>query len=327
MNPPTLRSAALVNKWEGRRFLNDRLDWNLLRTYLAIGQEGSISRAAARLHITQSAVSQALRRLEEQLECPLILRRGPRFDLTAAGEEVLRIASDIYADVSRISAAVEQRSDAVVGKVRLLTISRVHSALYDEFLGDFHQAHPKVELEIEVLRSADIISSLLQKTATAGLGLCRIAQPKLEQRQLLRQRFAFFCGKRHRLYGRSDVALDELQGESFVSFVSDQLGGNLSPLAMFRDQHGFTGRIVASSSSFEEIHRLVCAGFGIGCLPEHLLEKDLAQGLLWRLPPAEGIVDVDLLLLWNREQKMTVAESVFLERFQHRLATLEAAGL
>jgi hypothetical protein len=56
------------------------------------------------------------------------------------------------------------------------------------------------------------------------------------------------------------------------------------------------------------------------------LEKDLAQGLLWRLPPAEGIVDVDLLLLWNREQKMTVAESVFLERFQHRLATLEAAG-
>ncbi len=52
MNPPTSRSAALVNKWEGRRFLNDRLDWNLLRTYLAIGQEGSISRAAARLHIT-----------------------------------------------------------------------------------------------------------------------------------------------------------------------------------------------------------------------------------------------------------------------------------
>lgn len=61
-------------EWVGRRFLNDRLDWNLLRTYLVIGQEGSMSRAAARLHITQSAVSQALKRLEEQLDCVLIVR-------------------------------------------------------------------------------------------------------------------------------------------------------------------------------------------------------------------------------------------------------------
>ncbi|MBK4992455.1 LysR family transcriptional regulator [Pseudomonas sp. S37] len=320
MNPPTSRSDALVNKWEGRRFLNDRLDWNLLRTYLAIGQEGSISRAAARLHVTQSAVSQALRRLEEQLGCALVLRGGSRFDLTAAGEEVLRIAIDIYGDVSRISAAVEQENDGVAGKVRLLSISRVESKIYDKFLGDFHEAHPLVELEIEVMRSADIISSLLQKTATAGLGLCRIPQPKLEQRQLLSHRYAFYCGVRHRLFGRSDVTLEAMRGENFVSFVSDQLGGNLSPLATFRDQHGFTGKILASSSSFEEIHRLVCAGFGVGCMPDHLLHEDLEKGLLWRLPPNEGIVDVDLHLLWNREQKMTTAEGVFLEGFQHALA-------
>lgn len=323
MKVPASQADGLVNKWEGRRFLNDRLDWNLLRTYLVIGQEGSVSRAAARLHITQSAVSQALKRLEEQLDCALILRRGPRFDLTSAGEEVLRIATDIYGDVSRNSAAVEERNDGVAGKVRLLTISGLQSTLYDEFLADFHEAHPRVEVEIEVLRSSDIISSLLQKTATVGLGLCRIPQQKLEQRQLLRQRYAFFCGRRHRLFGRADVALEEMQGENFVSFVSDQLGGNLSPLAVFRDQQGFTGRIVASSSSFEEIHRLVCAGYGIGCLPDHMLQKDIEEGLLWRLPPAEGIVDVDVYLLWNREQKLTMAEGVFLEGLQHKLATVD----
>ncbi|RJG09094.1 LysR family transcriptional regulator [Pseudomonas cavernicola] len=324
MSIPPSQSDSLVNRWEGRRFLNDRLDWNLLRTYLVIGQEGSISRAAARLHITQSAVSQALKRLEEQLDCALILRRGPRFDLTIAGEEVLRIATDIYGDISRISAAVEDRHDGVVGKVRLLSISRVQSLLYEEFLAEFHQDHPRVELEIEVMRSSDIISSLLQKTATAGLGLCRIPQAKLEQRQLLRQRYAFFCGKRHRFFGRSDIALELLQSEDFVTFTSDQIGGNLSPLAVFRDQQGFTGRIVASSSSFEEIRRLVCAGFGIGCLPEHVLSNDIDEGLLWRLPPAEGIVDVDIYLLWNREQKTTIAENVFLESFQHKLATSES---
>jgi DNA-binding transcriptional LysR family regulator len=311
-------------QWTGRRFLNDRLDWNLLRTYLVIGQERSMSRAAARLHITQSAVSQALKRLEEQLDCVLIARSGRRFDLTETGEEVLRIAADIYGDISRLSTAIEGQHDDVVGKIRILSISRVLSRDYDNFLADFHQNHPKVELEVEVMGSSDIISSLLQKTASVGVGLCRIPQPKLEQRRLIRQRYAYFCGERHRLFGKDNLTLEQLAGENFVSFTSDQIGGNLSPLAFFRDQQGFTGKIVASSTSFEEIHRLICAGFGIGCLPDHLVRHDVQQGILWRLPPAEGVVDVDIHLLWNREQKMSQAEGVFLESFQHMLTTRDA---
>jgi DNA-binding transcriptional LysR family regulator len=311
------------DKWAGRRFLNDRLDWNLLRTYLAIGQEGSISRAAARLFVTQSAVSQSLKRLEEQLECALILRKGPRFDLTQAGEEVLRIADEIYGNISRLGSAIEGPQDDVVGKVRLLSISQVQSVVYDEFLTEFHCSHPRVELEIEVLRSSDILSSLMQKTATVGVGLCRFPQAKLERRLLMRQRYAFFCGKRHRLFGQRKLPLETLQGENFVSFTSDQIGGNLSPLTVFRDQQGFTGKIVASSSSFEEIRRLIIAGYGIGCLPEHLLDIDLYNGMLWRLPPREGVSDVDIHLLWNRDQKMTHAESIFLESFQHAIAVAE----
>ncbi|KFE56869.1 LysR family transcriptional regulator [Pseudomonas syringae] len=307
------------DKWKGRRFLNDRLDWNLLRTYLAIGQERSISRAAARLFVTQSAVSQSLKRLEEQLDCALILRRGPRFDLTQAGEEVLDIAQEMYGNVTRLGTAVEDAVEDVVGKVRVLSISLVQSSLYDEFLADFHQQHPRVELEVEVMRSSDIQSSLNQKTASVGVGLCRFAQPKLERVPMMRQRYAFFCGKRHRLFGQRRLSLDGLKGENFVSFTSDQIGGNLSPLTVFRDEHGFTGKIVAKSSSFEEIRRLIIAGYGIGCLPEHLVDIDLHNGLIWRLPPAEGVVDVDVFLMWNREQRMTRAETVFLESFQRAI--------
>jgi DNA-binding transcriptional LysR family regulator len=303
-------------KWQGRRFLNDRLDWNLLRTYLAIGQERSISRAAARLFVTQSAVSKSLRRLEEQLDCALVLRKGPRFDLTQAGEEVLGIAQEMYGNVSRLGSAVEGVEEDIVGKVRVLSVSQVQSTLYDEFLADFHQMHPRVELEVEVMRSSDIQSSLNQKTASVGVGLCRFPQAKLERVPMMRQRYAFFCGKRHRLFGQRRLPLDALKGENFVSFTSDQLGGNLSPLTVFRDQQGFTGKIVASSPSFEEIRRLIIAGYGIGCLPEHLVDIDLHNGLIWRLPPAEGVVDVDVFLMWNRDQRMTRAETVFLEAFR-----------
>lgn len=319
-------ATTQANMTAGRRFLSDRLDWNLLRTYLVIAQESSISRAAARLHVTQSAVSQALKRLEEQLQCTLILRQGARFALTETGDEIFRIASDIYGNVSRLSAALENRSEDMLGKVRILCATGLEVAGYDAYLARFHQQYPRVELEVEVMRSADIISGLLQKTATLGLGLCRLPQARLERRCLITQRYAFYCGRSHPLFGRRDLTLELLQGQDFVSFISDQIGGNLSPLTIFRDQQGYTGKIIAASSSLEEVRRLVRAGFGIGSLPEHVAARDVAQGELWRLPPAAGIADLDLYLLWNREQKLSTAESVFLEGLQLCLPGAENAA-
>ena len=310
---------------EAKRFLNDRLDWNLLRTFLVIGQEGSISRAAARLHLSQPAISQALRRLEEQLGSPLVIRRGPRINLSKAGEEVMQIAADLYGTVSRLGPALDTSVESVVGKVRILTISRIQSRCYDDFLASFHDDYPLVEFEIDVVRSSDVISGLLQKTASFGLGLCRTPQPRLEQRVVLEQRYAFFCGKRHRLFGRKNLTLADLQRENFVSFTSDQIGGNLSPLTVFRDQQGFTGSIIASSSSLDEIRRLVGAGYGIGCLPEHIVAGDVQAREVWRLPPWDGVIDVNVYLMWNREQKLTRAEVIFLDRFQQMLMTTDLA--
>ena len=295
------------------RLLNDRLDWNLLRTFRVIGQELSISRAAARLHLTQPAVSQALKRLEEQLGRQLIARRGPRFTLTEVGERIFSLTGEIYAQVSQLSSTLEQPTDEVSGKVRLLMISRIISNRFDDFLADFHRQHPRVDLEVDVMRSSDIVSALQEKTATLGLSLNRRPQRKLEQCLFLRQRYAFFCGRHHAFFGQETVAEGDLQRENFVSFTSDQIGGMLSPLTIFRDQQGFSGRIVASSPSLEEVRRLVVAGFGIGCLPEHAAEADVQAGLLWRLPPAEGIADVDIHILWNREQHMSQAETIFIE--------------
>jgi len=293
--------------------LNDRLDWNLLRTFRIIGQELSISRAAARMHLTQPAVSQALKRLEEQLGCQLIARRGPRFDLTEAGVKIFALAGEMYGHVSQVSNTLQMPGDEVIGKVRLLMISRIVSSSFDNFLTQFHRSHPRVDLEVDVMRSSDIVSALLEKTATLGLSLNRRLQPRLEQRLFQRQRYAFFCGRNHPLFGRSDLTQSDVQQENFVSFTSDQIGGMLSPLTIFRDQQGFSGRIVASSSSLEEIRRLIIAGIGLGCLPEHVVVEDVANGLLWRVPPLDGVADVDIHLLWNREQRMSRAENVFIE--------------
>ncbi|MCW0014768.1 LysR family transcriptional regulator, partial [Burkholderia pseudomallei] len=171
--------------------------WNGPRTYRVYMQERRVTRAAAGLHVTQPAVSQALRRLEDARERRLIERRGPHVAPTPAGEAVYRIASDIYGGISRLETELDDRSADLTGSIRLLTVSRIESPVYDECLADFHSAYPRIDVQIEVMRSSDILSSLLQKTATAGLGLCRTPHDQLEMRCFLRQRYAIYCGRHH----------------------------------------------------------------------------------------------------------------------------------
>lgn len=294
--------------------VNDRLDWNLLRTFLVIAREQSVSRAAATLHVTQPAVSHALKRLEEQLGLKLVQRNGPRIDITIAGNQVRELAEEVYGSISRLSQTEGGMGREISGFVRLVTVSGVDFPGYDVFLAEFHRDYPAIDIEVRVMRSADVLSTLMRHTATAAFSLNRNVGRKIEQRPFLPQRFALFCGKYHPLFGRTGLSTCDLLGENFVSFSGDQIGESLSPLTHFRDTHGFTGRVVASSASATEIKRLIYCGFGIGSLPDHVGQSEVEAGRMMRLPPEEGIADLDLVLLWAADQKLRAAERIFLER-------------
>lgn len=314
-----------MSKERPATYLNDRLDWNLLRTFLAIAREKSVSRAATRLHLTQPAVSQALKRLEDQLGMRLVDRHGPRIEVTQAGIEVQQIAEDVYGTISRLSLAEVDRDHDISGMVRLSTVSGIDFPAYDDFLAGFHRSYPRIELESQEMRAADVVASLQQKSATLGLTPRRTVPKKIESRLFLRQRYALFCGQHHPLFGRTDLKTSDLVSEKFVSFTGDKVGDHMSPLTFFRDEMGFTERVVGSSSSMSEVRRFIFAGFGIGCLPEHVVREDVANGRFQRLPPEDGVADLDIYLLWSADRKFSAAESAFLDAL-HAFIDEQEAG-
>ncbi|OUL72737.1 LysR family transcriptional regulator [Paraburkholderia hospita] len=305
-------------------YLNDRLDWNLLRTFLAIAREKSVSRAATHLHLTQPAVSQALRRLEEQLALRLVDRHGPRIEVTQAGVEVQKIAEEIYGTVSRLSLADVDRDHDISGTVRIAIVSGIDFPAYDDFLAEFHRTYPRIEFESLVMRSADVVNSLQQKASTLGLTPRRALPKRIEGRVFLRQRYALFCGRHHALFGRDGLSVADLAGQQFVSFTGDKVGDHMSPLTIFRDEMGFTGRVIASSSSMAEVKRFIFSGLGIGCLPEHIVSHDIEQGRFQRLPPAEGVADVDVYFLWSQDRKLSAAEAAFIAALNRFIDAREA---
>lgn len=293
--------------------LGRELDWNLLRTFMVVVQEGSITNAALRLCLTQPAISLSLKRLEQRLGQRLLERGGGKFELTDAGKSIYREVQDIYGSITRFGTLLSGASEQISGHIRLLMVSRVQIRLLDQTMREFHERHPQVTFRIDVIPAADVHIALQQKMGSLGICLMRAPVPGLEAEVLARQTYRLYCGAPHRLFGKGGLRVADLRQENFVSFVSDQIDGMLSPLTVFRTREGFAGRILGSSSNLEEVRRMIVCGMGIGPLPDHIAAPDVAAGLLWELPPYDGVAPVDIFVVWNASARLTPAEMAFRE--------------
>ena len=299
--------------------LESRVDWNLLGVFIAIVEEGGITRAAQRLHFTQPTVSNALKRLETQLGRRLIERGKGVFKINESGALLYREAVEIHGSISRLTTLLREFTDEVSGNVTAALASHVVFPLFDETLADYHRRYPSVTFTIEVDTSAIVIDAVLQKTATFGLCLVHKKKPQLAYKHAYREYFGFFCGPSHRLFGRRGLRLRDLSDERFVSFKTDHLSDALRPVALLRERENIGGRIVGVSSHLEEVRRMIVAGFGIGALPIHVVERDVRDGTLWQLPPYRDVPAIDIYLVTNPRVHLNRAEQLVLQALRERL--------
>ena len=292
------------------------LDWNLLRTFMVVVQEGSITLAAHRLMLRQPSVSQALKRLEMRLDTQLIDRSPSHFRVTPAGQVLYRDCLDIFGNLVRTVETTLGTKDVVTGKVKLALVSGVASDFFDEVLAAFHRDNPNVSFEIDVMSSKGVQQAVLENSASLGVCLMHDAHPKLHYDPLYRSFYGFFCGPGHPLFGQSDLTLEDLSGHSSVSFRTDQLWDALRPVALLRAQHRLDNKVIGYTSNLGEAQRMIAAGLGFGPLPVHVAQGPMQRGTLWRLPPYEDTLVIDVHMVHHKTARLNRAEQALIEMFQ-----------
>ncbi len=295
------------------------LDWNLLRTFVTLAEAGSVTAAADRLRLKQPTVSSALKRLETRLKRRLIDRSPGHFRLTEAGELLYREAVDIQGAILRLGTLMRDVADEVRGHVRIAVASHVYSPVLDEALTAFHKAHPAATISIEVAASREALAEVTARRASLAICLVHKRSPKLEYSRLYREFFGLFCGPAHSMFGRSDLTIADLAGQSSVSFVTDQMDDALRPVALMRAEAELDQRIVGTSANLEEVRRMIIAGLGIGPLPVHVVRRDVADGLLWQLPPYDRMPAIDVHVVWNPSARMNRAEQLLRDALLERI--------
>ena len=296
------------------------LDWNLLRTFVVIAEVKGITRAAERLNLKQPTVSNALRRLESRVGRRLVDRDATRFELTEVGRLLYEQSVEVFGTISQLPLLVRGVSDDVTGPVTIALASHVVSPLFDQALSDFHKAYPRASITIVVAPSVEVAKQVRERRASFGVCLVSQRDPALAYTAVYREFFGFFCGPTHRLFGRTDLTMPDLEGETSVSFQTDHISDALRPVALLRSEAKLDANVVGVSSSLEEVRRMIVAGLGIGPLPLHVARRDMADGVLWRLPPYEDAPAIDIFLLVNEQKAMNRAERALLSGLKQLIA-------
>lgn len=299
-----------------------QLDWNLLRTFVVIVEEASFTRAAQRLLRGQSSVSLALQRLETEMNCRLIERGRGTFRLTAAGNILYRECIDVYDSVARLKNITTAATKEVSGEISIHLASHVITPLLDSLLTETKFLYPKVTFSIKTATSAMVTSAVFDRVASFGICLVNRPLPDLQYDVLYREFFGFYCGPPHALFGRKNLTMEDLRDRDFVSFDTDDLNDALRPVALLRKEWDLEQRVIGRSSQLEEVRRMVQCGLGVGSLPIHVVERDVQDGLLWRLPPYEDPPEVDIFLVRNPKKKPNRAEQFFVDRLLARITEI-----
>ena len=156
------------------------LDTLALESFVAVADEGSFSRAAERLFVTQPAVSKRIASLEEDLGVPLFDRLGRQLALTEAGSSLLASARRILNDIANSRDAIQTLGDQVAGRLRLATSHHIGIHRLPPVLKAFTQRYPQVALDLLFLDS----ELAIDKVSSGEIELAIVTLPETEERML-----------------------------------------------------------------------------------------------------------------------------------------------
>ncbi len=303
-----------------RRRFPWNLDWNLLRTFTVIVEQRGISKAANVLGLKQPTVSAALKRLETAVGQRLILRKPNEFTTTRAGQRLYTECANIFGTVSQLPAVLDEEVAELRGHLSISVTSSVISPHFDDVLHRFSTTHPGVTFSFAVHESDEVESMVTLNRAS--FGICLLATPPkgLKRTVLYREYFGLYCGPRHPLFQAETISTKDLEGEPFVAFQTETPGGPLEEISRLRVRLKLSPQWRGVSSSLNEIRRMITANIGIGALPVHVAQQDVAAGRIRQLPPYTDLPRVSIHLISNPARRFTAAEAAFLAAVETSLS-------
>ncbi len=276
-----------------------RLDLITLQLFVAVFEEGTLTRAANREAIAVSAASKRLMELEQVLGVSLFVRRAKGMDLTAAGETLLHHARQMLFNVEKMGLELGEHSHGVRGYVRMLANLSAIIQFLPEDLRDFSERHPEVKTDLEERPSNGVVQGVLDGVADLGICSSDTDTKGLPSVTYRHDKLVVLMPADHPLAARKTLAFVDTLDSDYVGLHAAS-SINMRTHAAAREA-GRMLRLRIHVPGFDAMCRMVQANMGIGILPQKAYELFGRALGLHAVPLTDDWSDRSLILVVRDE--------------------------
>lgn len=286
------------------------MDFTELHVFLTVAAERSFSRAAAKLHRTQPAISQAVRRLEDELGERLFDRSSKQGSLTEAGRVLRDYAQRLMRLSEEAEMAVRELRDLRRGRVLIgANEAGVHALL--PFIARFRQRHPQIQVDVRRVPSRQVGVEVLQGSLDFGVITFQPAERGLQMLTIGPDELVMLVHPQHPLAGRTEVTMAEFGRETVIAH-NDPSPARERVLRAFEQKHAPIN-IQLALPSLEAIKRAVEMRLGVALLPKRCALSEIARGQLAAVRVKQVRLARHLRLVYRRAGELSHAAGAFLE--------------
>jgi LysR family transcriptional regulator, transcriptional activator of the cysJI operon len=283
-----------------------------LKTFCDLVETGSLSRAAKLNRVSQSAVSQQLRALEQRYGRRLV-DRGPRVGAraTEAGRTLYDELKLMLARLEAVERRLRSQPDVIAGSVHVATVYSVGLHTLPPLMKTVAATFPQVGVRLEYRRTDQVYDACL--AGEIDLGIVALPRPRaqLEVLALRPDELVLVAPPGHPRLRARRVGLAALAGQPFIAFERDIPTRKLVDRLL--RQHRVAVQITMELDNIETIKRSVEAGLGLSLLPAQALANEVRARTLITRRPAEGPLWRDIGAIYRRTREQSPAARAFLQ--------------
>jgi len=270
-----------------------------LSYFVAVAEELHFGRAAAKVNITQSGLSDAILALEKELGVQLLLRTTRRVELTRAGASFYERSVRMISELELSKEIVRSIAGKTTRKIAIGTVYPATIGVLPAFLARIGRKYPDIRMHIESGTTDDIIRHI--EAGRINLGFIRPVENigSLRFFSIAHERYLLAVAKQSALSLKSEIDLEDLRGEKIISFSRQNRSYSERYFTEKFEEHDLTDNVTYTCDDTFSLVSLVSAGLGIGFVPEWT--QDLPNRG-FELKKVRGVdFKIGLGVAWNRE--------------------------
>ncbi|MCY1292757.1 HTH-type transcriptional regulator BenM [compost metagenome] len=246
------------------------MDFKQLRYFVAVAEELHFGRAAARLFISQPALSFDIKKLEEQLGIQLLQRNNKSVRLTAAGQVLLEEARNLLLQVEQARRLTLRSAQGALGQLRVGFVSSMLYRGLPRAVAAFERSFPGMEVVLQEMNSAEQAQALQRGQIDIGFVHRGTLPAGIVSQLLIADPFVCCLPPGHRLAERTRIDLAELQDDAFILFPRPAAPHYHDLIIARCVAAGFSPQIRHEARLWQTIVAMVAQGMGVALLPETL---------------------------------------------------------